>query len=543
MEAVRFFVEDILSGVIRTQDLPLNDFKYGEPALNRPGSLTARIPLTSSFATEEMLDPYRTAIYAVRGGRVEWGGILLPPSLGLAAENLDISCTGWSGYFDRRNIRSLEAQPEAGGVLIALPAGDDTTTNVFGNPNAEDLFQDVRGGYAPQQGIVSSPTAGVAPSYRATFDVPTISTLHPIESLTLNIVATRSGDPRTLTPWVKIGASSYSGTPTVVGGAPYQVFDCSYTWTTNPATGVAWTVADVNAFASANSAGYSTDNTTSGYDTVVNQLALTVRYSAGYSDFFTATDQFDIFRALVRDAQSVERFGVGYELGIDVVYDAPSGVLRDRVTAYQAWQAKNLGDALRQLAALEDGFDFAPVYSLNATSDRIDKAIKLYYPRKGRDTGFLFEYDRNGPPTNVIARGFADPVDFAWAGDGWGSGNDDTRLRSPYIDESLRNVYPPFDAAPSWSSVIEQDTLDDNTAAWFARHNRPHRVPVVRVDPDKFPRWGDYETGDVANFRIIDGYGSTGLVPQANRIIGWSIDDDTNFDLVLSDPLGEATDE
>lgn len=341
-----------------TGELELIEFGPGwsyEDALNRPGALHAQMSLTSDYATEEKLDPWRTGIYALRDGVIEWGGILLPPSLGLGDTNLSIDCFGWLGYWDHRRIRWA------------------------------------------------------------------------------------------LAPFAPDGES------------------------------------------------------------------------------FTNTDQFEIFEALIADAQLELMFGDGYDLGITVTYDALSGVLRDRTEDYYIWKAKNLGEALRQLAAVEDGFDFAMEYTLNTTTDRIDKAIKLFYPTKGRDTGFVFEYERDRA-TNILKRGFSDPIDFAWTGDGWGSGNDATRLRSIYVDETLRGIYPPYEASPSWSSVTEQATLDEHTAGAFARTKRPLRLPQWQVDPDASPSWGDWVTGDTVTAKVTDGYGSTTPVTgDQYRITGWKV--------------------
>lgn len=353
----RFLAEDIVTGHIKTQDLPLESWSYDE-TLNRPGALPASLPLTSPFATEELLDPWRTAIYAERDGKIEWGGILTPPQLSLNATALSISCFGWLGYWDHRAIRK---------------------------------------DYTPAQ-----------------------------------------------------------------------------------------------------------------------------------------VDQFEIFARLVADAQDVVTFGAGYALGITVTWEALSGVLRDRSDDYRPWKAKNLGEALRQLGGLIGGFDFSMQYQLNVATNRIDKAIRLRYPRRGRTTNFVFEY-RRGERTNVLQRGFADPVGFAWAGDGWGSGNDDTRLRSSYVDAALRGIYPPYDAAPSWD-VSVQATLDEHTVAAFDRSRRPRRVPVVNVDPDSYPKWGDYELGDVVGLRIDDGYGSTDPVtPEPHRITSTRVASDGTYQLVLDE--------
>lgn len=359
MAEYRFLAEDIVTGQLKTQDLLLSGWSVSD-TLNRPGSLTASLALTDQDANEEVLAPYRTAIYLERDGAIEWGGILAPPSLGIGSQELSISAIGWLGYWDRRIIRT-DYQPDG-------------------------------------------------------------------------------------------------------------------------------------------------------------------------------VDQFLIFAQLVADAQNETINGAGYDLGITVTYDVLSGILRSRTQDYRTFQAKNLGEMLRNLAALEDGFDFSMSYSINATTDRVDKAITLHYPRKGRDTGFMLKYDRNGQGGNVIARGFADQVPFAWSGDGWGSGADETRLKSPYLDETLRGVYPPFDGAPSWTSVTEQTTLDQNTVRWFRSKARPRLTPVLRVDPDRYPKWGDWEIGDTVNVDIVDGYGSTNG-PQTNRITGWTISESGQvYDLIVADP-------
>jgi hypothetical protein len=361
MAEFRFLAEDIITGQVKTKDLRLSGWSCTD-LLNRPGNLTAQIGITDPDCTEQILDPWKTAIYLMRDGQIEWGGILAPPSLGLGDQALSISCFGWTGYWDRRVIR-VDRQ-------------------------------------------------------------------------------------------------------------------------------------------------------------------------------FSATDQFEIVQTLIEDAQDEAEFGEGWDLGIVVTWDALSGVLRDRLEAYRSFQAKNLGEAIRQLAALEDGFDFTMLYEIDTGTDRIDKSLKLWYPRKGRDTDFVFEYDRTSSGGNVLARGFADQVEFAWAGDGWGSGSDETKLSSPYVDEDLRGVFPPYEDAPSFSSVIEQETLDENTVAWFAAKNRPRRTPVLEVDPDRYPKWGDWSMGDTAYVRIVDGYGSTGAAgPQTNRITGWTIADaGQSHQIIVGDP-------
>jgi len=417
---------------------------------------------------------------------------------------------------------------------------------VFALPLGSTMWQNVAGGYSRLVGI--SPLFPNAGTWRGNVSTPTTGlTLHPISSVTVTLVATGLGATINVTPLIPVGGTDYSPGATSVNPAAGPV-TISWTWNANPNTSVAWTPSDIYGFnTGSNTVGFTTGTAVSFVDVVVNQITLTVQYQAGFSNYFTQTDQFDIVKNLVDDAQSTVKFGAGYDLGIHTKFntngvdDVKSGVLLDRLEAYRPWLAKNLGDAIRELAGLQNGFDYQMQYVLNPLTNRVDKTLKLYYPTKGRETGFIFEYDRSPGLTNVIERGFGDAVNFAWAGDGWGAtpsgGNEAARLRAPFIDQTQRGQYPPYDAAPSWSTVSEQTTLNQLTEAMFLRTKLPNRVPVIRVDPDAYPQWGDYDLGDIVCVTIDDGYGSTPPTGQRNRITGWQVTSAPVYDLVLADPL------
>lgn len=382
-----------MTGMILTQDLPLNGVQVSDQ-LNRPGSISATLPKSSSFATDELLDEGRRAIYWERDGKIELGGRLVTARIGLGSSQINIEVEGWLGYWDHR-----------------------------------DIWRD------------------------------------------------RS---------------------------------------------------------------------------------------------FTNTEQFDIFKTLVDDAQdegydtALGGPGADADLGIEVVWDAASGVLRDRTEDYRSAKAANLGESLRRLAGVGEGFDYGMTYAVNATTNRIDKAIKLWHPRRGRDTGFLFEFEASASderPTPVTEGGeiltedgevvtegthpvaspgqrgnitrwgiTRDASKMAWRARGWGNGYDADRLLSTQITEARRGAYPPLDVAfTEFSSVEVQATLDENTAAALSRVDHPTRLPVIEINPDAYPRWGDWELGDTVRLRIDDGYGSIGQdVPVTARIAGYSVAPRTN---------------
>lgn len=351
----RFLVEDIISGVL-LGEVPLSDAVMDDP-LNRPGSLSASLPVDHPKATSEWLDEGRRAIYVERDGVILFGGPLWGVDRPLGDRTLRLTVGGWLGWFDHRQI------------------------------------------------------------------------------------------------WV--------------------------------------------------------DRT------------------------FTNTDQFSIFKGLVDDAQDNAVLGTGASLGITVTWSALSGVLRTR-GEYLAHMTKNLGEALRQIAATEDGFDFSMVYALNPATDRIDKSIRLHYPRKGRDTGFLFQTGGNITRWGVSR----DAERMAWRVRGWGDGFESDRLRSVQIAELQRGVYPMLDAdIRDGGSATEQATLDENTVETLARIDHPLRLPVVEVNPMLYPRFGDWATGDTVGLRIDDGYGSVGVdSPMSVRIIGYRLDCTTDRPLLVLEP-------
>lgn len=249
---------------------------------------------------------------------------------------------------------------------------------------------------------------------------------------------------------------------------------------------------------------------------------------------FSATDQFEIFKTLVDDSQDETNptNGAGADLGITVTWSTLSGVLRDRLEEYRYFSGKNLGAALRELAALEDGFDFRMDYAISAGGGSIDKSLVLSYPSQGvdRSAEVGFEYVR-GEQSNILRRGLShDASRMAWRKRGWGAGADVSRLLSTQINESRRGVYPFLDGQGSFSSVVQQATLDDNTAASLATDDHVIVLPSIEVDPDIDPKWHTYGIGDTFSVNIDDGYCSAS---GAHRIIGYRMDADRDRPTLL----------
>lgn len=247
---------------------------------------------------------------------------------------------------------------------------------------------------------------------------------------------------------------------------------------------------------------------------------------------FTATDQFSIVGTLVADAQDDAALGVGADLGITVTYSALSGVLRDRLDDYRWYKGMWLGDAIRQLAGVENGFDFDMRYGF--AGDAITKTLFLAYPNIGTDysgqAGFEFSraagysYTRN-ERSNVLRRSLTrDATKMAWRWRTWGVGQDVSRLYADSNDETKRSVYPMFDEDDT-TSISVTNTLTEHAAGESEAHSAPVRLPGFTVDTALDPQWISLWTGDTFDVAFDDGFAS---LSGAYRIVGFKMDADSD---------------
>lgn len=91
-------VADLLTGVAR-DEIPFDTFTWGRQ-LNAAGSFSGTIGVYHQKATEENLDPGRTAIYVLRNGVCVWSGILWTALPDIGQQNqLQVGGEGLWSYF------------------------------------------------------------------------------------------------------------------------------------------------------------------------------------------------------------------------------------------------------------------------------------------------------------------------------------------------------------------------------------------------------------------------------------------------------------
>jgi hypothetical protein len=238
---------------------------------------------------------------------------------------------------------------------------------------------------------------------------------------------------------------------------------------------------------------------------------------------FTAADQITIARTLLRNAQAVTGGNIGVTVGSQTC-----GVTRDRT--FNKYELKPVGEAIEQLAAIENGFDFAIDANWNSTTGALVKTFRPSYPRRGRNyanTGHVFQLGRN-------------MTSFSWPSDGtrvanrvWATGNGEgdamliTSATDTYQLQTLASGgpgYPLLEATVSNKDVTVQATLDAQARTRLVSVSTPVVLPEITVRADLDPVIGSYITGDACRILIPEGNPRfpDGL-DTYRRIIGWDV--------------------
>lgn len=220
---------------------------------------------------------------------------------------------------------------------------------------------------------------------------------------------------------------------------------------------------------------------------------------------FTGVDQFRIVEDLVNHA-TFYNFGTVVDR---VDFHGPaggglSGVTRDRT--YWTYELKPIGEAIEQLSAVINGFDFSESYTWTAGDpDVITPRIDLWYPRKGGAQDLVLEQGKN----LILLRQTLDATKLATRAIATGSGIGDAMLMSEAVDlaqEYPTGAYPLLQTVHSYPDVSIQETLDDHAARDLATYKYPVETLEVEILDITDSELGTFGEGDT--FRVIanDGY-------------------------------------
>lgn len=211
---------------------------------------------------------------------------------------------------------------------------------------------------------------------------------------------------------------------------------------------------------------------------------------------FAGQDQLAIARSLITTAQAATGGNIGVALRSET-----SGVLRDRT--YNGYEFKPVGEAIEQLAAVINGFDFRINIAYDSSGIPA-KTLVLGYPEIGQPAAtspLVFDM-----PGNIISYTYPeDSTEQDTTAYATGSGDGPAMLTSTAADTSLIDVgYPLLEGQTSYGDVVEQPTLDGHAQADLATHASPVSIPEYVVNPNADPVLGSYICGDYARFVITD---------------------------------------
>lgn len=237
---------------------------------------------------------------------------------------------------------------------------------------------------------------------------------------------------------------------------------------------------------------------------------------------YNDVDQFDIARDLVNQAQTGWT-PYEYNADLSIVYDTnDSGTLRDR--SYYVADAASVGQRLRELAAVDNGFEYL-IHTYQDSGVRVREFI--LETQLGSDSeNIVFTY-----PGNILS--YQITYDATESGTAWWTRgdtiNDDATATSfplmtaaPVMsDPWLSANFPHLDRVIDYSSVTVLDTLEDYAAWWRDNHSGFSAVPVISITTNNLNTIiTPTSLGSYADFTIVDEFFALGDFSSRNRVIG-----------------------
>lgn len=206
---------------------------------------------------------------------------------------------------------------------------------------------------------------------------------------------------------------------------------------------------------------------------------------------FILADQIHIARDLIDWAQAQP----GGDIGVQTSMVAHTAVWRART--YLANERKNVGEAVEELAALENGFDFR--YESAWAGDVINTNFRTFYPATGRATDIVFEIGTQISTAGAICDGttLATHVDAI----GGIPEDSETPLIASVSDTLRLAEMPRLDDVVSFTDVIVPPTLTAHANARLKRGAECILIPSITLESTMVPPIGSYREGDRVTVR------------------------------------------
>ena len=271
------------------------------------------------------------------------------------------------------------------------------------------------------------------------------------------------------------------------------------------------------------------------YQLVVNQQNMSYATSA---DNFRTTkwsqiDQFQIVEDLVKHGQ---RNSIQSNIGLEVVYDQLSGVLRDETISQ--WNAKFVGERIEELTDNIDGFDWYYEYYWDGTTPKV--RMRLKYPRGPRYTNVFLEYDNDPGNTNIVQYDVDGGDRPASRMLGLGAGEDLDQVYAFSSEVKPGNVN--YDDVYSNLDVTDVNTLQQQIDGIRLTRDKVRNSIQIVLDQNLDPHYTTYRPGDALKVRIDDGFVQIdGFYTTVSKSIVLSKEHDEVVTVSLLDVLVDVT--
>lgn len=219
---------------------------------------------------------------------------------------------------------------------------------------------------------------------------------------------------------------------------------------------------------------------------------------------WSGVDHLQIARDLIDYAQAQP----GGDIGI-VTGDETSDVPRDET--FEAFERKNIAEAVEQHAARINGFDFRITVAWEGSGDtrHVVRRLLIGHPKLGRRTEHVFEFiaDDDGRGGNLDRYGLEVAGSrVANLVDAIGEGMDDEMLIATAVDPNLFGAYPLLEAKVAHKTVKTQTRLQEHADAHLRSHRLPLELPTLVPNADAIPRLSSYIAGDEVLVRVRQGW-------------------------------------
>jgi hypothetical protein len=193
---------------------------------------------------------------------------------------------------------------------------------------------------------------------------------------------------------------------------------------------------------------------------------------------FTDEEQFDIAWELIDFTQNKTDGDLGFTRGPE----PDSGV--DRTIKYRYWERRNIGEVIRELAEMNNGFDF------DITPNKV---FHMYHPRRGVLQGTTLELDVN---MNTIQQ-LRDASEVASEVHGIGGGEGKATCIAVVSDATALADYGLRQTAEEFGDIKHFNTMTQKTTRFLNQRKRSTRQPQVSLAVvGVAPEVGSYSVGD-----------------------------------------------